>query len=307
MACTTGSVKRAADKTVAAKDQIVKLQKMIRAQSDENKKLFYSKIDTHLTDAKVHDARELDYSDDIKTEYTSEFQLDKIAAVVTSSLKAAAELATDVEVPEAALRPGAISAYTDLVNTVAEAAKSSSTSAASLSFSMNRLSPGLFAFLYASSVNIKDVDTFGEEAVTTTAIYYRFMQSIDDVKNQAKFGEVIIDAKNLLHMKTLQAALTDALASGELTIDEWTKKDEAYSAAIKIIQKRLDDAKFDITTPLTLSAADGFGMPVRHSFPRGSALDQEVVRAAVEKLSTMGDAYKGVIEISKARLASVYY
>jgi hypothetical protein len=303
----SGSVQTVADKTVAAKDQIAKLQEMLKAQSEENKTTFYEKIESHLADAKVNDAREVDYNDAIKTEYTSDFQLDQIAAVVTSSLKAAVELAKEVEVPESALLPGAISAYTDLVNTVAEAAKSSSTSAASLSFSMNRLSPGLFAFLYASSVNIQDVDTFGSEAVTSTAIYYRFMQSIDDVKNQAEFGEAIIDANNLLHMKTLQAGLTDDLASGKIDIDEWTKKDAAYSAAINRIQKRLDGHKFDTAKPFMLAVEAGFGAPVRHSFATGSAVNQEVVRAAIERLSAMGEAYKAVVEISKARLASVYY
>jgi len=306
MACTSGSVQKVADKTVAAKAQIDKLQAMLQAQEAANKTKFYADIDSHLADAKIKDAREVAYNSDIKTEYTSEFSLDKIAAVVTSALKAAVA-ATDPAVPNAATSPAAISAYADVVNTVAEAAKSSSTSAASMSFSMNRLSPGMYAFLYASSVNIKDVDTFGSEAVTSTAIYYRFMQSIDDIKNQAKFGEAIIDANNLLKMKTLQAALTDDLASDKIDIDEWTKKDAAYSAAIKVIQKRLDDGKFNTAQPLVLSVEHGFGAPVSHSFTNGSAVNQAVVRAAIQKLSAKGEAYKVVIETSKARLASVYY
>lgn len=71
----------------------------------------------------------------------------------------------------ASMSPEAIDAYTDVVNAVAEAAKSSSTAAASLAFSMNRLAPGTIAFLFASSINIQDDETFGKEAVTTTAIY----------------------------------------------------------------------------------------------------------------------------------------
>ena len=306
MTCTSGSVKTVADKTIAAKNQIDKLQAMLQEQETANKDKFYSEINSHLADAKITDAKELSYNSDIKTEYTSEFSLDKIAAVVTSALKAAVA-ATDPTVPNAATSPDAIAAYTDVVNTVAEAAKSSSTSSASLSFSMNRLSPGMYAFLYASSVNIKDEDTFGSEAVTSTAIYYRMMQSIDDVKNEAKFGESIIDAKNLLHMKTLQAGLTDRLASGEIDIDDWTKMDAKCSAAIKTIRKRLDDAHFETAQPLVLTAAHGFGAPVSHSFANGSAANQEVVRSAIQRLSAKGEAYKVVIETSEARLASVYY
>jgi hypothetical protein len=308
MACTSGSVQTVADKTVAAKAQIDKLQQMLKQQEDANKNAFFNMIGTHLSDAKVTDARELAYNSDIKTEYTSEFSLDKIAAVVTSALKAvAAAQAPDSIVKSPAMSKEAIAAYTDAVNAVAEAAKSSSTSSASLAFSMNRLSPGMFAFLYATSVNIKDVDTFGTEAVTSTSIYYRLMESIDDVKNETKFGEVIIDANNLLKMKQLQAALTDDLASGKIDIDEWLKKDAAFSKAIQTIQARLDAARFSRTQPLVLLRKDGFGAPVEHSFDRGSLVNQEVVRAAIQRLSAMGEAYKVVIETSRARLADNYY
>jgi len=306
MACTSGSVQSVADKTVAAKVQIDKLRAMIKEQEGVNKATFFAAINTHLADANVTDAMEVAYNSDIKTEYTSEFSLDKIAAVVTSALKAL-EKSYDPAVKSPVLTEDAIDAYTDVVNTVAEAAKSSSTSSASLSFSMNRLSPGVVAFLYATSVSIKDADTFGTEAVTTTAIYYRLMQSIDDVKNQAEWGEAVIDAKNLLGMKALQAALTDDLASGKINIDEWMKKDAVYSEAVKRLEDRLAAHKFDKAKPLVLMRASGFGAPVRHSFATGSAVSQEVVRAAIRRLSSMGGAYKVVIERSEARLASGYY
>ena len=81
MACNSGSVQSVADKTVAAKNQIDKLQTMILAQEADNKARFYAEIEGHLKDAGVTDARELSYNSDVKTEYTSEFSLDKIAAV----------------------------------------------------------------------------------------------------------------------------------------------------------------------------------------------------------------------------------
>lgn len=306
MACTSGSVQTVADKTVEAKDQIIKLQSAIQSMEGDNKTKFYAEIDSHLADAKITDAKELTYNSDSKTEYASEFSLDKIATVVTSALEAAVK-AADQTVPEAAISPDAIAAYTDLVNTVAEAAKSSSTSSASMSFSMNRLSPGLYAFLYASSQSITDADTFGTQAVTSTAIYYRVMQSIADLSHQVKFGAAIIDAKNLLNMKRLQAALTDSLSSGSISIDDWMKKDEQFSLAIKGIQKRLDAAKFQTEGVFALSVEHGFGAPVSHSFANGSAETQEIVRSAIQRLSEKGEAYKVVIDTSKARLASVYY
>jgi hypothetical protein len=307
MTCTSGSVQTVADKTVAAKSQIDKLQEMLKGQETANKTAFYEQIKSHLTDAKINDAKELSYNSDIKTEYVSEFSLDKIAAVVTKALKAA-QAATDPTVPEAATSPAAIAAYTDVVNTVAEAAKSSSTSAGSLSFSMNRLSPGLYAFLYATSVTIKDVDTFGTEAVTSTGIYYRVMQSIDDIKNQAKFGAAIMDAKTLLGLKRLQAALVDDLAAGKIDMETWTKRDGALSVGIKTVQDRLDADKFNKAERFTLNVRDGFGAPVDHSFATGSDADQGAVRAAVQRLKSMNGAlYKAAIQASEQRVASNYY
>ncbi len=306
MTCTTGSVQKVADKTTEAKAQLDKLQDMIKAQDGANKASFLDTIKQNLTDAKVKDGRELSYASDIKTEYSSEFSLDKIANVITSALKAVAA-AQDPLAKSPALTPAAIAAYVDVVNTVAEAAKSKSTASASLSFSMNRMSPGLFAFLSATTVEISDVDTFGTEAVATTAIYYRFMESINDVQNEAAFGAAVIDAKNYKNMKTLQAGLTDLLASGNITIEEWTKKDAAYQAAIDQIKARLDAEHFPIDKSLVLTAESGFGRPINHSFPTGSSVDQQLVRASIEKLSTMGPAYKEAIKISKARLESKYY
>jgi hypothetical protein len=289
-------VQSVADKTVAAKNQIDKLQTMIQAQEAGNKTRFYAEIEGHLKDAGVTDARELSYNSDIKTEYTSEFSLDKIAAVVTKSLTAIAA-AQDPLAKKPAMSPEAIQAYADVVNTVAEAAKSSSTASASLSFSMNRLSPGLFAFLYASSINIKDVDTFGSEAVTTTAIYYRFMQSIDDVKSEASFGAAVIDAKNFLDMKTIQAALTDDLANGKIDIDEWMKKDAQYSDAVSRIKARLDASHLK----------SGVQLLSVHKPGKETSANQLLVQASIQRLSALGAAYQQVVETSRTRLARSYY
>ncbi len=295
MACRTPSVKRVADKTVKAKEQIDKLQKMIEAQEATNKKKFYTEITNHLTSANVTDARELSYSSDIKTEYTSEFSLDKIAAVVTSSLKAVAA-ASDPTVVKPAMSAEAIDAYVDVVNTVAQAAKSSSTASASLSFSMNRLSPGMFAFLYASSVSIQEDETFGTEAVTSTAIYYRLMESIDDVKHQAKFDAALIDKNNYLHMKTLQAGLTDDLAQGEIDINTWMKLDEQYSQAVAKLKARLDADQIKSAEQMAVKSKS-----------MGPSANHQLVLDAIKKLSAFGDVHKVAIEKSKERIANAYY
>jgi len=96
MACRTPSVERVADKMSKAKEQIDKLEAMVVAQEEAIRAKFYGQIDTHLASARLTDAREVAYQVNIKTEYTSEFSLDKIAGVVTSALKAA-KVATDFQ------------------------------------------------------------------------------------------------------------------------------------------------------------------------------------------------------------------
>ncbi len=306
MACRTPSVQRAANKTTAAANAVTQLEAALRTKDAANKAEFFQNIDSHLADAKVTDAREVSYSSDVKTEYSSEFSLDKIAAVVTSALTALAKT-QDPTNPKPAMSPEAIAAYTDVVNTVAEAAKSSSQSASSLSFSMNRIAPGSFAFLYATSVNITDKETFGSEAVTSTSIYYRFMQSIQDLKNEAKFGEAVIDARNLINMKTLQAALTDRLATGNITIDQWTDLDAKYSGAIATISQRLQAASFDTTSRLRLVSISGFGGALDHSFATGSPSTQRLVRASVAQLIRMGPTFRDAVIKSQERLSKNYY
>ncbi len=296
MACRTAKVQRVADKTVKAKEQIEKLEAMIIAQEGAHKARFFSKIESHLSDAQITDPRQIDYNSAIKTEYTSQFSLDKIAEVVTSSLKAAIK-AMDPTVVQPATSPEAIEAYVDVVNTVAQAAKSSSQSATSLSFSMNRLSPGVFAFLYASSTNIEDNETFGNEAVTTTAIYYRVIQSIDDIKHQAKFDAALINKKNYLHMKALQAALTDELGEGKIDINTWMELDRQYSEAVARLKARLSEDQLKEAQQL-VAAKNGLASDIPN---------EQLVRNAIEKISKMGATHAVALEKSKERIANAYF
>lgn len=299
MACRTPSVERVVDETTKAKEQIDKLQAMIESQAEENKTKFFAQIDTHLSSAGITDAREIGYNYGIKTEYTSEFSLDKIAAVVTSSLHAV-KAVTAPAITNPAISPAAIDAYVNVVNTIAEAAKSSSTAAASVSFSMNRLSPGMFAFLFASSMNIKDDKTFGKEAVTTTAIYYRFVQSIQDLKLQGEYDaeriRIKLDLSSYEKWKTLQVALIDELGNGTKDLETYVKLDAFYGNKAAELKAKLDAVGVSSDKML-------LGM----SEIRGAEANQQFVLSAINKLSEMGDSYNVVIERAQARIANGYF
>lgn len=305
MACRSASVERVADKTVKGKEQIDKLQSMIEAQEAANKAKFYKQIEEHLASAQLTDAREISYSSNIKTEYTSEFSLDKIAGVVTSALKAV-KVATDPTNPQGLASGAAIDAYSDVVNVVAEAAKSSSTSAASLAFSMNRLQAGTIAFLYASSINIQDDETFGSEAITTTAIYYRLMESPRDVELSAALTatRIRVEADLATYKKfiTLQATLVDSLASGKIDIDTYSVLDDKYAAKAAELQKRVKDG-----TPTAKMARGVVPDLLSVEDMKQSDETKQIVLSAVEKLSGMGQVYEAVVEKAKSRVDSRYF
>lgn len=305
MACRTASVERVADKTVKAKEQIDKLQSMIESQEEANKARFYKQIDEHLASAKLNDAREISYTSNIKTEYTSEFSLDKIAGVVTMALKAA-KAATNPAYPQAPTSPEAIDAYADVVNSIAEAAKSSSSSAASMAFSMNRLAPGTIAFLYASSINIQDDETFGSEAVTTTAIYYRLMESPRDVELSAALDatriRVAADLETYKKFIALQAALVDSLADGKITFESYLVLDDKYAKKAAELEKRVKDG----TPPAKL--AKGVTPEIISMEDAGLSVDhKKLVLSAVEKLSGMGNIYNSVVQRNRSRIENGYY
>lgn len=296
MACTSGSVEKVVNKTKAAKEQIERLAAMLKNQHTTFQRAFDDEIAAYLKEARITDARTLDANKEIKTEYSSEFSLDKITKVIVSALEVALA-ATNPLVQKPLLSAGAVSKYTDLVNNVAEAAKSSSSAATSLTFTANRLAPGLLAFLYASSLNIQDKDTFGSEAVTTTVLYYRVVESIQDIQLAVNFSEKILDAGLLLNLKALQAALFDDLASGKINIDEWKIKDDFFSVQVARVKARL--------------ASENLEALEKTSLPRRSAAEakklESIMHSAIKKLSPLGAAYESAIEVTNDRLAIKYF
>ncbi len=293
MACTSGSVKKVADNNVKATEEIKKLEASLEKQKAENKDAFYEEIDSHLADAKITDARQLEYSADMKVEYTSEFSLDKIAAVVVAALNAAVA-ANNPASPTPGMDKEAIEAYTRVVNTVAEAAKSNSQAASSLSFSMSRLCPGMFAFLMAKSTNILDEDTFGSEAVSSTMIFYRIMQSIDDIKNQAKWGLAVLDAKNLIEMKVMQVQLTQRLADGQIDVDTWIKLDGKYEGIIQTLKDRLAEHGWE-----------GILEDNKAFVKLNESINEAMI--AIDKLKSMGSRHQNIAKLLTQRINSNHY
>ncbi|WP_417368760.1 hypothetical protein [Flavobacterium beibuense] len=291
MACRTPSVERVADKSVNAQKQLDKLTESVKSQRDTLLDEFDGKVGENLKRARVSDGTILGSNDYIKVEYSYEFSLDKIASVIKDTLKAIAAN-KDSKSFQDAFSDEAVESYTDLVNSVSEAAKSKSTAAASISFSMNRLAPGVFAFLSATSASLLEEETFGNESITSTIIFYQLIYSIDDLKNQQSFDEAAIDIQNLMNMKRVQAALTDSLADGSITIDDWMARDEKLNAAVERLRARLDSRGFADRTQVA---------------SRGMSENQRLVTAALERLNKMGEVYYPAVSILESRLELSYF
>lgn len=305
MTCRTGSVQRAADQSIDAQTAVEKLEAALRAKEEAYKAEFFSRIEDNLAKSGITDAEQTDYSSDIKTEYTSEFSLDAIAKVVTSTLEALAASSVGGATP--VITPKAIESYVDVVNSVAEAAKSSSDSAANLSFAMNRIGPGTYAFLFATSTTIHNEDTFGSESITTTAIFHRLMRSLRSVEKDAKFDAAVIDAELLKKMKHLQAALMDRLANGDIDFATYDKLDTEYMSKVKEIQHRLEEARFDSNTPFTVTLGAEGAVEADQTLKGALPQTRLVAQDAIADLSARGGDFAKAAERNSERLASGYY
>ncbi|MUV02111.1 hypothetical protein GN157_00165 [Flavobacterium rakeshii] len=291
MACRTASVERVADKSVNAQKQLDKLTESVKAQRDTLLNEFDGKVGENLKKARVSDGTLLGSNDYIKVEYSYEFSLDKIASVIKDTLKAIA-VNKDSKSFQDAFSDEAVESYTDLVNSVSEAAKTKSTATASLSFSMNRLAPGIYAFLSATSASLLEEETFGNESITSTIIFYQLIYSIDDLQNQKQFDEAAIDIQNLMNMKRIQASYTDMLANGKMGIQEWMTRDEEAELAIQRLSARVDKRGFTNRTRMAT---------------RGMSENQRIVTESLERLNKMGQVYYPAVSILESRLELSYF
>ena len=312
MACRTPSVDRVAGKfTETLKGKLAALEKQLKDDDDARKKDFFARINEGLSDAKITDARQIGYNSAIKTEMTSEFNLDAIGKIINNALDTAIAVLNDPKDDESVkalaagvtnpmLTPAALESYKGIVTAVMGAARSSSEAAGSISFSMNRLSEGVYAFLYASSVNLADHETFGDETITVTTVYYRIMQSIQDVKMQGAFDAILLAKSAYVGMVANQAALVKklSLAQPDFTVSDWMSVDAQFSKAVAQSKATMDAIQF---------GANGPSKGVLLAQNLNVKSNQDVAHDAVKKLVNMGDSHVYAVEKTKQRLANAYF
>jgi hypothetical protein len=312
--CRTAKIEEVVNDASAAIDQVAKLENLIKSEEGKRKQEFFKRIEEYLNLSGIDDEKFIQENSYIKVEYASEFSLDKIADVVKTALKAAAASAIATN-PAALLSSDATDSYSQVVVSIGEAAKSSSSTSANGSFSATRLAPGIIAFVYTTSVTIKEIQTFGTEAITATAMHYSLIESNKDFAQTKSVDTVQFTIKAALKAYkdfiTLQANLVDRLSKGEISLDEYVDLDNKYSKITKDLRKRVQDAIDDVTQPKIEKESFNLSRTTIKSKKPGlvsrSLMDREIVESSLLLLSTFGKKYKTVIDLNSKRLETNYY
>lgn len=312
--CRTAKIEEVVNQASSAINQLTKLENHIKAEENLRKQEFLKRIDDFLNLIGVDDERFIQENTYIKVEYASEFSLDKIVEVVKDALQAAAHSAVMTN-PTALLSSDATDSYSEVVVSIGEAAKSSSATAANGSFSATRLAPGIIAFIYTTSVTIKEIQTFGTEAITATAIHYALIESNQDFANTgdqtASQLAIKIALKTYKDFISLQAALVDRLSKGELTLEEYIELDNKYSETAKKLKERVQAAIHDVKKPEITKKSFVLEWADRRAektiISARSLANRKLVESSLDLLSGFGEKYRSIIELNKKRLDSNHY
>lgn len=312
--CRTAKIEEVVVDATAALEQIAKLENQIKLQETSRDQEFLKRIDEYLQNSNVDDQRFIQKNTFIKVEYASEFSLDKIVDVVKNALQAAAA-STVATNPTALLSSNATDSYSEVVVSIGEAAKSSSSTAANGSFSATRLAPGIIAFVYTTSTSIKEIQTFGTEAITATAMHYALIESTQDYAQTSDVQTIQWTIKSALkaykEFITLQAALVRRLSEGEITLDEYVELDKKYTEIAIGLRERVQNAINDANQPEITESAFSLNWNTGDSenslLTARSEVNREMVESSIKLLSGFGKKYKSVIDNNKERLTSNFY
>jgi len=257
MVCRSGKVATAAQKSEKAMKVLNDFTAKVMAQATAYEAKFKEQVTAELKLSGITDETyPIAFGIQQQTEYTSEFNVGKIADVVKALLKTLGTVVgKDGKVTVAtATSADAINSYTQFVSSLAASLRSSSSSSSAFTFQMTKVGPGIFACISAMTANIKDEDTFGSEAVSSTVFVYTFAESLTDLKLSTNFNiELIrqqtrlqaheIAAKNIITLKNAQSNYLRKFANGDLPYDQYQNINQDLQKAIDQQEAELDNMK----------------------------------------------------------------
>jgi hypothetical protein len=255
MVCSSPSVVSVAAKSAKATNSLAEFAKKNREGAEAYEAEFRTTIKEELMRAGITDQTfPLATGIQTQTEYASEFNVDNITGVVSDALMSLEAVAAGPAGPtlDTATSPEAFDSYVHVVQSISASLKSSKPSSG-FTFQTTKIGPGIFAFISAQSADITDIETFGEEAVSSITFVYTFAQSIQDLENTTGYlaaknaaqkisilkTKTLIQSANIasetiLKLKQAQANLVDGLTSGRYTAVQYATLHKAFGDKIEL-------------------------------------------------------------------------
>lgn len=240
MACRSASVQRAEKKSEEALMAIKNLEKSIENLAEAEQQDFMSKIEKTMSEMGVDDLDEIgDKNFATKVDFTHEFNADAMIPVITEVLNAAAIAISGTGAAAILSNPQNIKTFANLLTSIAEAIKTKSTTGTNTSFSVIRLAPGFFSFTSTKSKTITDKETFGEESITATTIYYALYFSKKHADKVKDWSTILFLIEMIRKLNEARVGLVDSLVKNELTIAVFTELSSQYKKAIESYESEL--------------------------------------------------------------------
>ena len=240
MACRSASVQRAEKKSEAALIAIKNLEKSIENLAEAEQQDFMLKIKPTTAEMGIDDLDEIgDKSFATKVDFTHEFNADALIPVITEVLNTAAIAISGTGAAAILSNPQNIKTFANLLTSIAEAIKTKSTTGANTSFSAIRLAPGFFSFTSTKSKTIADKETFGEESVTATTIYYALYFSKKHADKVKDWSTILFLIEMIRKLNEARVGLVDSLVKNEISIAVFTELSTQYKKAIESYESEL--------------------------------------------------------------------
>lgn len=240
MACRSASVQRAERKSKDALKAISNLEKSIEKLSESEEQDFISKIEETMAEIGVDDLKSVgDKNFATKVDFTHEFNADAMIPVITEVLNSAAIAISGTGAAAIISNPKNIKTFSNLLTSIAEALKTESTTGANTSFSVLRLAPGFFSFTSTKSKTISDKETFGEESITATTIFYALYFSKKHADEVKDWSTILFLVEMIRKMNEARVGLVDSVVNNKITMAEFTKLSSDYKNAIDDYESEL--------------------------------------------------------------------
>jgi len=110
-------------------------------------------------------------------------------------------------------------------------------------------------FLYAASNSVQNSALFGSEAVSSTAIFHRIVQSPSDFAREEDFNAAAFEAESLERYRARKLSIFDDVMEGRIERSKWAELDSMLNVMIEKASGRLQRLRAQKKGPLMMTTA----------------------------------------------------